>query len=62
MRIRATTFPPGGSTGPRDEPVRPVTFSLERCVTSKTPNGSADGPSGFVVGLIPILTYTTCVD
>ena len=35
-RIRATTLPPAGSAGARIEPLWIPTFSLERCVASKT--------------------------
>ena len=35
-RIRATTLPPAGSAGSAIKPLRTPTFSLERCVASKT--------------------------
>jgi hypothetical protein len=35
-RIAATTLPPRGSAGATAEPVRTLTLSLERCMTSKT--------------------------
>jgi hypothetical protein len=36
IRIRATTWPPGGSAGARLEPAAPFAFSLERSIASKT--------------------------